>query len=1009
MLFHYTSAPWSNAIIDPVQRWAVSEGALDVYVEHMNMLMVNDTATFAEIKTALFEKYAAHTPKAVLLLGTSVLMFKDGIRARWGDVPLVLCAEADFTGPDAYYLEKRPIPQRERIPISELANSYNLTFVQSRVFLNDDIDLLKRMIPGLQKIVFIGDGRYINQQLDYDMRELIAQSGQSLSYEFYSAKDMSMAELLERLNRIDMTTTGVLFASWFSQSQYAGATVLSASAYREISNTVAPVFAIKQAVTENTGMVGGYFYDVYQFRQQLQQKLARIIAGTPARDLPFYIPSDAIPTFNYPALLQKGFTPELCPPGSVFLDKPLTFWDRNKYALILGGSLSLLSLLFLFFYQRNRIRTLDALNRERQQKLETIQEMARLFDDMPVAYMKGQLVRDADGGIADVEIVRMNRLFIQDFIPDADKLEGRKAGELFGPDYSIFLRMLQLFDTEQKAISYSQFFSSVNQFLDIIITPASQPDCINMYCVDTTDLHKAQRKLDETNRKLAMSLDVANVVPWNWDLRKHKILCDVNRPVELIREHSDAEQEKLAVPEDQYFSKIYKEDRPRIEEAFKELNDGRADKIKEEYRVVTRNKSGRRLDWVEVRAAVETRDEQGRPLTLVGSSLMITQRKEMEQALIDARDKAEESNRLKSAFLANMSHEIRTPLNAIVGFSAMINDIDETQEREEYVRIIESNNDLLLQLISDILDLSKIEAGTLEIVDSVFDVSSLLTDTVRALQLRADAKRLAIKIESCPTECVILTDRNRLNQVLINLITNAIKFTDEGGEIILGCELKQDDMLYFHVKDTGCGISPEKLPEIFNRFVKLNSFAQGTGLGLPICQTIIDKLGGKIGVESEQGKGSTFRFTIPYRPAERIKNPAPQRELIPVQPDEVTILIAEDNLSNFRLFETILKKDYRILHAWNGHEAVEMFKNHRPHIILMDINMPVMNGYEATTEIRKLSADVPILAITAYAYASDEQHILNYGFDGYTSKPINANVLRTKVRELIKARLLLMF
>lgn len=439
------------------------------------------------------------------------------------------------------------------------------------------------------------------------------------------------------------------------------------------------------------------------------------------------------------------------------------------------------------------------------------------------------------------------------------------------------------------------------------------------------------------------------------------------------------------------------------------MNDGRADKIKEEYRVVTRNKSGRRLDWVEVRAAVETRDEQGRPLTLVGSSLMITQRKEMEQALIDARDKAEESNRLKSAFLANMSHEIRTPLNAIVGFSAMINDVDEKQEREEYVRIIESNNDLLLQLISDILDLSKIEAGTLEIADSAVDVLSLLTDTVRALQLRADAKRLAIRIESCPAECYIWTDRNRLNQVLINLISNAIKFTGEGGEIILGCELKQDDMLYFHVKDTGCGISPEKLPEIFNRFVKLNSFAQGTGLGLPICQTIIDKLGGKIGVESEQGKGSTFRFTIPYRPAERIKNPAPQRELIPVQPDEVTILIAEDNLSNFRLFETILKKDYRILHAWNGHEAVEMFKNHRPHIILMDINMPVMNGYEATTEIRKLSADVPILAITAYAYASDEQRILNYGFDGYTSKPINANVLRTKVRELIKARLLLMF
>jgi CheY-like chemotaxis protein len=215
-------------------------------------------------------------------------------------------------------------------------------------------------------------------------------------------------------------------------------------------------------------------------------------------------------------------------------------------------------------------------------------------------------------------------------------------------------------------------------------------------------------------------------------------------------------------------------------------------------------------------------------------------------------------------------------------------------------------------------------------------------------------------------------------------------------------------MLRFHVTDTGCGIAPDKQSEIFMRFVKLDSFAQGTGLGLPICKTIVTRMGGEIGVESEPGKGSTFWFTVRNVPAELNKKNVQEYTLQAVTKDQVTILIAEDNMSNFKLFETILKKDYRILHAWNGQEAVELFKAHNPHILLMDVNMPVMDGYEATAEIRKISADVPILAITAYAYASDEQRILSHGFDGYAAKPINPNVLRSKIIDLLSARVMLL-
>lgn len=641
-----------------------------------------------------------------------------------------------------------------------------------------------------------------------------------------------------------------------------------------------------------------------------------------------------------------------------------------------------------------------------RQQFETVRELTNLFDNMPVSYMKAQLLRNESGEIVDMKICRTNGHFVKSFVRNTEA-DSYLGSQIFGADLSLLLHLAELAETEKKAITYTQYFSELNFFQNVVVTSATQDGYVDAYYINTTELHNAQQQLDDTNHKLAMALDVASIVPWNWDLREHKILCDVNRPIELsdIGQHID--EEKLSVPDVQYFSKIHKEDRQRIIQAYKDLIEGRTKQVREEYRVVSHDKSGYRMDWVEARATVDKRDADGNPLTMIGSSLVITQRKKMEQELVDARDKAEESNRLKSAFLANMSHEIRTPLNAIVGFAGLLNSTEETEEREEYVKIIENNNELLLQLIGDILDLSKIEAGTLEFAEAPVDVNALLEETIKSLQLRVEAKNLTVEFKDRLPECTILTDRNRLNQVLINLITNSLKFTETGG-ITVGYSLQEDGLLRFYVTDTGCGIAPEKQADIFARFVKLNSFAQGTGLGLSICKTIVNRMGGEIGVESEQGKGSTFWFTIRNIPAKLNKKKVLENTLVPVAKDQVTILVAEDNISNYKLFETILKKDYRILHAWNGLEAVELFKACNPHIVLMDVNMPVMDGYAATAEIRRISPDVPILAVTAYAYASDEQRILSHGFDGYASKPINPNVLRSKIIDLLSKKIMLL-
>ena len=376
--------------------------------------------------------------------------------------------------------------------------------------------------------------------------------------------------------------------------------------------------------------------------------------------------------------------------------------------------------------------------------------------------------------------------------------------------------------------------------------------------------------------------------------------------------------------------------------------------------------------------------------------ILIDKQKEDEIELRKAKDKAEESDRLKSAFLANMSHEIRTPLNAIVGFSNLLTMAEDEEERNEYINIISSNNELLLQLINDILDVAKIEAGTLEFIDSEIDINALLSDIEQSSRLKAPEGVQISFVEKMPY-CIIMSDKNRLAQVITNFINNAIKFTKEGS-IRFGYRHK-DDKLLFYVRDTGCGIEPEKKDLVFNRFVKLNSFAQGTGLGLAICQMIVKKMGGEIGVESQLGKGSTFWFTLPDTvihgiDVQSIKTAVNEDAVIDnTNPKKATLLIAEDNESNYILIRTVLK-EYDLLHAHDGNEAVRLYREHRPDLILMDLKMPDMDGYEATVEIRKEDSDIPIIAVTAFAFSEDEQRVKQNGFNGYAAKPIKPAELK---------------
>ena len=681
-----------------------------------------------------------------------------------------------------------------------------------------------------------------------------------------------------------------------------------------------------------------------------------------------------------------------------------TFWEHYRY-FILGTLFSILLLTLFFLY---RIRNLNELKKAQQNEIDAMTTYKMLVNNMPLLYMQEELVTDENGNPVELIYRNVNSEFEKQFYRKEEVI-GRKGSEVFPESMPEFLHFTKMALTEKRAITFPYYFKAIDTFYDVVLKGTHHGNMIDIFCLNSTELHKAQQKLSATNSKLAMALDIANIVPWKWDLKSKTILCDINRPIELSTDEREVEDAQLSVPDSQYFAKIFKEDRERVKQAYRDLIEGRAEKVKEEYRIIDVQKNNlHKVEWVEAQAAVDTRDKDGTPLTLVGSSLVITNRKKMEQELTTAKDLAEESNRLKSAFLANMSHEIRTPLNAIVGFSGILASTEEEQEKQEYVSIIENNNTLLLQLISDILDLSKIEAGTLELNYSNVELNELMRELERGFLLRVKTDAVKLEFVEPAEPCMAYTEKNRLSQLMINLVTNAIKFTEKGS-IRFSYEMRENE-LYFYVTDTGCGIPKDKQQNIFGRFVKLNSFAQGTGLGLSICKTLMDRMGGRIGVESEEGKGSTFWFTLPYKPAVKEDKKQAPKDIQPVavERNKLTILIAEDNASNYKLFESILKYDYHLIHAWDGMEAVEMFREHSPQIVLMDINMPVMDGYEATREIRKFSAKIPIIAVTAFAYASDEQKVMESGFDGYMPKPINAKLLKAQLVDIMQKRIILL-
>ena len=499
---------------------------------------------------------------------------------------------------------------------------------------------------------------------------------------------------------------------------------------------------------------------------------------------------------------------------------------------------------------------------------------------------------------------------------------------------------------------------------------------------------RTEKFLADNVVRLSLMLEAGNVFPWFADIVSGKIEIgdELFKAYGVDRKEFHDDFFRMTT----FVASIYPDDRGIFEAIYNRLLAGESCKIDLELRLDLLNTG--EYKWVDLKGVAQEFDERGKVTKVLGFIADIQKRRDDEQALIEAKHLAEESDRLKSAFLANVSHEIRTPLNAIVGFSEVIAHTESECEREEYLDIVKANSNLLLHLINDILDLSRIESGKMEFIDENIQMDELCEELRQMHQMRIK-NDVKIIFERPAASLTIVSDSHRLRQLYSNLISNAIKYTEKGA-ITFGYKLK-GDMMEGYVRDSGSGIPAEKLNNVFGRFEKLDLLKQGFGLGLSICKSILDKMGGEIWVESELGVGSCFYFLIPCNGTFPVAG----------EQNKPLILVAEDMDCNYELVKAILEERYSVLRANDGIDVVTKYESSKPDLILMDVRMPGLDGLSAAGIIRELNPTVPIIATTAFAFETDREMALAAGCNGYMSKPLEAEKLKTMVERYLENKL----
>lgn len=909
---------WANTLEESF-RTALKKQNIDLEVcsEYMNTHRIGDPESWNESMQLILKNYSSNPPRLVVLQGDEAwLAYRRAYKGQLGNIKVLLAGVKKYGFNFDDYKNKSDLSPENLIPTETLRRDYNATGVTEPLYADQTIDLITQLYPETKEIVVISDNRFYGIYTHLLTQKYLREKYPHLKYTSFDGRFLTTDSLYEKIKQLP-PSSAVLLASWIQDA--AEDLYPYQSVYKEIYTlTGRPIFALNNWGESNNYFIGGYYSILQNFGEQLATMAHELLNGASADTMALQTNGkDVGAHLNQSLLKQEGITPASLPYENIYYYNLLPSFFENHSTFILIAGIVLLGCCILIWGIHTTLRYMayrKELDRSKSQIKISFSNQQDLSDALRI-FLQEKTEKDSVNKILLklLKELKADRAYIFEF--NQSKQNSSNTYEVLSPFAAPMIESLQ--NLPNKNIPYLYSKMKEDQLLiieDLSSIRSSISDTEykllagqGIRSISVAPLHvsnqlwgyvgvdhvKEKRKCSKQDRLFLKTLAQVLCIGIEHFRSENRNNLTRHRIAELESLFSYAsEQACIGVAQwnpllrkgfatDQWFTNLgedtreicdiidtypnmHPDDRSELIQ-FQELAyKGEADTFSKPIRIFQNSD----WHWYKYHVKLKNYSPTTRNVEVVYLSVDIDTLKKVEASLMVAKAKAEESDKLKSAFIANMSHEIRTPLNAIVGFSNLIATDDDLPEedREEYTNIILNNTEILLQLINDILDISKIEAGVFEFSRESIELNDFMKKIEKAYALRS-SEGVEIKFIPDPDNRVTLhADRNRLQQVISNFLNNALKFTSKG-HVHFGYTVKPQEV-YFYVEDTGIGIPADKQAMIFHRFVKLDTFKQGNGLGLSICSTIVEKLGGEIGVYSTPGHGSTFWFSLPYDPAD---------------------------------------------------------------------------------------------------------------------------------------------
>lgn len=1002
------NSPWSNAVIYPINNIMIKTDSAHCEVENLNSIMIDDINTYNTRVNRLFEKHKDHHPHLVIMVDGMAFTLRDRIREKWGDIPILMIGRTNKVAPVEYYFSgfEGSTDWDTMGQLRDIQNKYNMTFIEYPNNYRQTIDLMLSLFPDMQELMFMSDGIYFNRILSREIKDYLEKAHNKVHFNWIKVSESTIHEY-ENLLKQPQSKTGMLLSTWsYKITNEFGTPAMVSEESTLILSTPNPIFSLREPYIK-FGSIGGVYNDPQEYSQILESTISKIFSGVAPRDIPFQYLDRTQTVLNYPLLDTYNINPNQTPSNTIFVEKPKSIFDKYKWQILLISALVFIMFVVLviyIFYQGRYVKSLRSHD--------------SLIKNLPMPYAKAFVHYDAQGNIENIEYDphHDNKYFVD--LLKSNAINGQ-IRHLFKPS-ELASTMKELTSTGGP-VTFDYYFPVTDTYyLFSICLVKNQGKAIksndnklieiDIFAHDITPIRRVDKELKRTAASLDMTLQVATIVPWYWDLEKR--IFNWNSKFIKYDSHEQAPTVapwlKSELTEQEYLGFVHSDDYDEVKEMIEAYHAGKITRKKMEFRVLVVRDGAKLDEWVEIHSMATELSEVGKAKQVMGSMIIITERKRKEQELREANERALESDRMKSAFLASISHEIRTPLNAISGFSQLLTETKSPALRKKYCSIIQLNNEMLLSLIGDVIDLAKIESNSLDLNMKPVDLNQLLTDLRETILVKVE-NGVMVNVTLGEDECWIETDASRLTQILQNLLNNAVKFTKKGS-ITFGYELL-DDEVEFYVKDTGIGIKAENQEIIFERFKKLDTFVQGSGLGLSICKEFVENMGGEISVKSRGlGKGSTFTFTLPYKEIDPIQgrlgetlNGAYLQDRDPLAHLQ-TIMVIENNDQEYRKLETALSHRYTLVRANELEDVAVPFNKFSPKLVLVDLESP-NDGEEINIirQIHKISPTVPVIAMSHIAFALDKQHLLSTGYTGCINKPFDSDELQDLLANILSS------